>query len=284
MKYFRVELPEDRVHLYPIVCWHIGAKQSSEKFINHMIEKIKADPFARVIYMGDGGECVTKMSKGNIYEQTMSPGDQLRRFVEIADPIRDKILFGIRGNHGNRIDKETGVGWDELLCARMGVPYLGVSALGDLVLSHTKTAKKTCSLYVHHGTSGAISPGGKLNATFKPVAVADADIALTAHHHAAGCWSPAHFAYTDPRNSRIRYRTMRVFACGSAYDSRSGYAEEKQYPAILPEHIMVEVRSKDTPTGLGLDINYQSFCGHDDSFASEHLMKKWKQGGEDFEA
>lgn len=236
LKSFNVE--NETLHLYPLVCWHVGAKQSSRKFIDFVINRIKKDPLARWIYMGDAGECVTKSSKGNIYEQLMSPGDQLREAAELLAPIADRGLFGIRGNHGNRIDKDAGVGWDEMFCSRVGIPYLGVSALVSIRLKH-----KSLSLYAHHGSAGAISPAGKMSAGHRPETLVDADLVLTAHTHACGeAWPQLHKAHLDRHAKKVQWDTMKMFVCGSAYDSRSGYAEEKMYPAITPEHLCIKIK------------------------------------------
>lgn len=238
MKLKTFEYGKDRVNIYPLVCWHVGAKESSKKFIEFVIQKIKKDPLARWIYMGDAGECVTKTSKGNIYEQLLNPGDQLRVAAELLTEIKDKGLFGIRGNHGNRIDKDAGVGWDEMLCSRVGIPYLGVSALTSL-----RMKTRNLTIYTHHGSASAISPGGKMQAAHKPELLCESDLMITAHTHACGeAWPPHHTAYLDRHAKGIRWRTSKMFVAGSAYDSRGGYAEEKMYPCITPEHIIINVR------------------------------------------
>jgi len=238
MKHKQFDVGTDKLNIYPLVCWHIGAKQSSAKFIDFVVRKIKNDPLARWIYMGDAGECVTKSSKGNIYEQLISPGDQLREAAELLEPIKDKGLFGIRGNHGNRIDKDAGVGWDELFCSRIGIPYLGVSGLVSLGMK-----KRAFSLYAHHGSASAISAGGKMSAGHKPEMLVDADLILTAHTHACGeAWPQHHRAYLDRHAKQVRWKSSKLYVCGSAYDSRSGYAEEKMYPSLTPEHLQIKVR------------------------------------------
>ena len=50
-----LELEEPIIRLYPIACLHIGAAQSDYKFIQEHLARIKKDPAARWIYMGDGG-------------------------------------------------------------------------------------------------------------------------------------------------------------------------------------------------------------------------------------
>ena len=242
MRYFRVLIKGPRVNLYPLVCWHLGAKQSSRPFIDMIIKEIQNDPLAKWIYMGDFGDCVVKNSKGNIYEQLASPGDQLREAVDITESIRDKGLFGIRGNHGNRVDKEVGVGWDEMLCARMGIPYLGVAALVEFVLNPKGSCVKLFTVYVHHGSAGAVSPGGKMAAAVRPFDYVLSDVVLTSHTHAAIRTIPRVFAYAA--EGKIKYRQNRGWACGSGYDSRSGYAEEKMYSPMLPAHIRLRVEAK----------------------------------------
>lgn len=279
MRYIRFSINGPEVHLYPFVCWHIGAKQSSEAFIAEVIRQVKEDPLARWIYMGDGGECVTKASKGNIYEQLMSPGDQLRVVADLLKPIKEKGLYGIRGNHGNRIDKETGLGWDEVLCSRIGIPYLGVSAMASIDLSHS-TSRLPVSLYTHHGSASAVTPAGKMSAGHKAEKFILADVILTAHTHACGeAWPPKHFAYVDNRERAIKWFTSRLFVCGSAYDSRSGYAEEKMYDPLLPSHLEITLkavrRTRENARALSLDVSSRKIEGFGEEFTNKEELEKW---------
>lgn len=247
MEYRNFTIQGKEVHLYPLVCWHLGAKQSDAKFIGRVIETIKADPLARWIYMGDAGECNIKESKGDLYSQTMNPGDQLEAAIGLLEPIQEKGLFGISGNHGHRIYRATGVDWDKTLCERVGVPYCGTSCLFDLGFSlgskKDRRWRATVSVYVHHGVSGSTTVQGKVAAGKKPEVFVQSDVILTAHSHACGplpC--PRHYAYTSPANPGIKWGTTYSFLCGSGYDSRTGYAETKLYPPIMPEHLVVAVK------------------------------------------
>lgn len=191
--------------------------------------------------MGDAGECVTKTSKGNIYEQLLNPGDQLRKASELLSPIVEKGLFGIRGNHGNRIDRDSGIGWDEMLCERVGIPYAGVATMLDLGVG-----KSNLSVYVHHGSAGAITPAGKMSAGHRAENFIASDVILTAHTHACGeCWPTRYMATVDRRNKCVVWNQTHSFVCGSAYDSRSGYAEEKMYPPLVPEHLVIGISSQE---------------------------------------
>lgn len=284
MRYFRYEMDGPEIHLYPIVCWHIGAIQSSEKFIDEMLNRIKADPLARVIYMGDGGECVTRNSKGNIYKQLLSPGEQLRVLVDMLYPIREKILYGIKGNHGDRIDRESGLGWDENLAARVGFPYMGTSCLADVKLNRGSNTYLHFSLYTHHGAkSNAVTPQGKTAAAYRPVQFIQADLVLTAHTHACMEAPRKIFIRTSPRNRRIEFQESKILVCGSAYDSRIGYAEEAMYPPIIPEHLSVAASigrtfegGRELPTSINFDVDFYRFHPDDLSYTSETNRQLWK--------
>ena len=275
MKYFKLEIGPE-IHLYPISCWHIGSKQASLKFIDRVIARIKADPLARWIYLGDMGECVLRSSKGNIYEQLLNPGDQLRYAAKLLEPIKDKGLFGVRGNHGNRLDKETGLGWDEMFCAKVGIPYMGVACLMHLILSRTKTSRLAASVFCHHGVGNGITPGGKANAAHKFEHLIAADVILVAHVHSCGPVQPVlAVAEIDAAKEQVSWRLSRTYTTGSAYDSRSGYAEEKGYAPILPEHLWLRLRCRQTKGMNVLDVEYNAIEGFDTDLTSDDNKYKW---------
>lgn len=223
--------------LYPIVCWHIGAKQSDEAFIDDTIERIKADPNGVWLYLGDGGECVTKYSKGDVFAQTMPPRDQLQVLVDKLLPIRDKGLFLVKGNHDARTFKETGLDFTHALGLGLRLPYLGTSVFWNL-----KVNRSSYDIFTHHGLDSGVSVGGKITAAKKFEQFIHADAITSAHSHICCEIPPAHVAYLNnglADGSHIRWRTTREYICGCAYDSRSGYAEDKGYPPIIPAHLSI---------------------------------------------
>src|SRR3990167_1486718 len=240
-EYFRVsvnthdrEWVESLVRIYPLVCWHIGAKQSDGSFIKQTIKQISGDENALWVYMGDGGECVTKLSKGDLYSQVMTPQEQHDRLVELLGPISSKGLFGIRGNHGHRIYKETGLDFDKNLCHRLGIPYLGVAAFVNLVVN-----RSSYDLFFHHGIDSGVPLAIKIRKSEAFGSFIDADAIFTAHSHIAVDLPPLHLLTTDNVNKKVVTKLRHQYICGSAYDSRSGYAEDKGYPPLLPSRVVV---------------------------------------------
>lgn len=213
---------------------HVGAAQCDIEFIEQHIQRLKRDPNGRGIYLGDAGECVTKLSKGGLYEQLLSPQEQHDVIVEMLEPVKDKMLFGIRGNHGHRIYKETGLSFDKNLCHRLGIPYLGVSAFCNLVVN-----RSSYDLFLHHGSDSGTGLQSKVSKAENFGRFIDADALLTAHSHICVEVPPLALMSANNGTRSIQTKLRHQYICGCGYDSRSGYAEEKAYPPILPAYIVV---------------------------------------------
>ena len=230
------------VTIYPLVCLHIGAPQADLAFIRQHVARIAADPDGRYVYLGDGGECVTKASKGELYEQTASPDRQIDIVADLLEPIRGKGLFGISGNHDRRIAKLSGLDWTKALCAQLGIPYLGLAAMARFTLS-AYGRSLAWDTFWHHGADSSAVLGGKLNAAKKLEHLAEVDAVFSAHSHIALDAPPTYRLRLDPQGRRVSYREVRNFICGCAYDSTvPGYAMEKGYPPILPAWAGITLR------------------------------------------
>jgi len=244
MKYFRYQSLDSVANLYPLVCWHIGAAQSDTKFIERMIQRVADDPIGKWLYLGDGGECVTKQSKGDVYTQTLSPQEQHNRLVELLTPIKHKGLFGVKGNHGARIYKETGLSFDETLMARIGLPYLGTAAFWHLKLQVDTEHPAIFSIYTHHGVDSGVTIASKATKAQAFDRTYIADTILTAHSHIALDLPPRYYAMLQPRgDDPIKWLATHEYVAGCAYDSRTGYAEDKGYPPLLPAHIVITFKA-----------------------------------------
>lgn len=243
MKFYRLDAHK-QVTLYPIVCMHLGAPQADIAFIKEHVARIAADPTGRWISMGDSGECVTRASKGEIYDQTMSPDAQIDAVVNLLEPIRGKGLFGISGNHDRRISKLSGVDWTNALCARLGIPYLGLSAFMRVVLTRKQersNSAQAVDCFFHHGTDSSSNIGGKVNKARALGELVEADAVFSAHSHICG-EVPSTYRTCIVKDG-LQTRETRNYICGCAYDSRvPGYAEEKGYSPILPAWLSVTLR------------------------------------------
>ena len=223
------------MRLYPISCLHVGAPQCDMKFITQHLKRIKDDPIGYWVYMGDGGECVTKESKGSIYDQILSPNLQMECLVDLLAPLAKRGLLGVRGNHGHRIYKETGLSFDHTLCQRLNIPYMGAAAMANF-----KVGRSSYDIYFHHGVDSGIAMRAKISKAEHFNLFVDADAIFTAHSHVSIALQPAALLYADNDGCKTGTRLRYGYICGSGYDSRTGYAEDRGYPPLLPSMICVE--------------------------------------------
>jgi hypothetical protein len=222
------------VNIYPLPCFHIGAPQCDVLFIKEHLKRVADDPNGFWIYMGDGGECVTRLSKGHIFSQIYNPTEQQNILTDILSPIKHKGLFALRGNHGNRIYKETGLSFDMTLAYRLGLPYLDVEAYCNIVVN-----RSSYNIYCNHGIDSGASLKPKVTAAENFLGFVDADIYLTAHSHITAELPPASMQSFDNRGSRVHTKFRYQYVCGTGYDSRDSYATEHGYRPLLPGFVCI---------------------------------------------
>ncbi len=200
--------------------------------------------------MGDYADCITKddkrfdieglapwVEKGNIVES------QRIRTRQLFEPVKDKILCLITGNHEESIHLHHQYDFTKNLCRDLDVPYGGYSCFIDLKLHRAGTRNQ---LVVHswHGAGCAQTEGARLNRLISFVMSAEANIYLMGHLHACSSLPPERLTL---RNSQIVNSHMVATMTGSwltAYTQGqpASYAEMKGYkpsyigcPCILIE-------------------------------------------------
>jgi predicted MPP superfamily phosphohydrolase len=90
----KVELPKTlySVEVHPFADLHIGDKHCSIEGVKKRIEQVKEKENAYVILNGDIINNATKTSVSDSYAEELSPMEQISRFVELFEPVKDKIL------------------------------------------------------------------------------------------------------------------------------------------------------------------------------------------------
>ena len=105
-----IDLPKEQnvLHIYAIGDVHVGSAQFDEDAIKKKIQIIHDDPYAVVCLCGDLGDFGLKNSRTNIYQATLTPQEQVQYIRKLFDPIKDKIIALVPGNHEERITREVG--------------------------------------------------------------------------------------------------------------------------------------------------------------------------------
>ena len=207
MKAIRCDLPyAERIEIHPLADLHIGDSLCDFKLIQEKIEYIKNTPNAYCILDGDLMDTAICSSIGDTYGANLQPMEQLKQCVKIFEPIKDKILAVLPGNHENRAYKTDGLDMTELMCAQLGIPqkYSPTTALvfvrfGKQTQNHGRPQLYT--IYVTHGSGGGRREGGKVNRLADLAAIVDADIYVHAHTHLPLVFKEAYFRVSGANSS-----------------------------------------------------------------------------------
>lgn len=112
--------PRDWPHLnlYAIGDCHVGAETFDETALKKKIQIIRDDPYGVVTLCGDLGDFGLRASVTNPLRATMQPAQQVEKIYELFEPIADKIVSAVPGNHEQRLTKESGIDPLLTLCCR----------------------------------------------------------------------------------------------------------------------------------------------------------------------
>lgn len=223
MEIYEVTTDLGSINLYGFGDLHLGDRNCDMDGVYRTIEKIKNDPYAKVVMMGDLLNCATKASVGkSVYDELMSTEDQWALALKILTPIKDKIIGMLIGNHEFRLEKE-GFNPIKTLCIALGVPYLGYSAVLDVHVGNS-----TYTVYATHGHGGGArgSIVGKLN---KLAEVAIADIYMRGHSHQL-IYHKTIIRMVE--NGRLIDKERAVVDTGAFLRYDEGYAEMSSLPMV----------------------------------------------------
>lgn len=231
MKVIKKELSNELefVNIYPLADLHIGSKFFKRKILELHLNTIKNDPNGLLILNGDLVNNSIKTSIGDIYEETMNPEEQIDLLVELFEPLKDKIIGVIGGNHEVRTYKQTGISILKNFCYRLGLidVYSNVSNLTFLSFGKSRdrdNVKNTFTIYNSHGRGGGKMIGSKANRVHNLSSIVpNADLYIHSHTHAPITFKDSYVS-ADSRNKGFSIQD-RLFVNTNAYEGFGGYGE-----------------------------------------------------------
>lgn len=213
---------------------HIGARECDEKRLKADIDRIAADPNARVVLLGDIINNAVKSSVSNVYEERYSPSESCDIAAKMLEPIKDKILAAVGGNHENRSAKEVDLDPAYEIMCRLGISQLyrknGVFVriqIGEK--NGTGLKNPTYVLYATHGSGGGTTPGAAVNRQHKTTTIFEGiDAFVQGHVHKAINFYPERIKF-DPHNGKVTRKSI-VCAIAPSYLQYGGYALRASLP------------------------------------------------------
>lgn len=231
MKAIRCDLPfAEVIELHPMADLHLGDMQSDFKLIMERIEYIKNTENAYCILDGDLMDSAIASSIGDTYGANLQPMEQLKQCVRIFEPIKDKILAVLSGNHEHRIYKSDGLDITELFCSQLGIldRYSPTTALLFIRFGKGRANRpQLYTAYVTHGSGGGRREGGKVNRLADLAAIVDADIYIHAHTHLPLVFKEAFYRVSGSNSSAAL--VDKLFVNTSAALDYGGYGDKQGY-------------------------------------------------------
>jgi predicted phosphodiesterase len=202
--------------------------------IKERLEKIAAKDNAFIILNGDIINNATKTSVSDTYAEELSPMEQIERFVELFEPLREKILCVTSGNHENRTYLTQGVDITQICAKQLGVEdryskngavlFLRVGEMG--ASEHHRQVPY--SFYCNHGGGGGgRKEGAKAIRLADMASIIDVDVYVHGHVHLPMIMKQA-FYRTDFTNSSFQ-KVDKLFVNTSSSLDFGGYGEQYEF-------------------------------------------------------
>lgn len=242
MKAIRCDLPyAETIEIHPMADLHIGDSSSDYRLILERIEHIKNTPNAYCVLDGDLMDTAIASSIGDTYGANLQPMEQLKQCVKLFEPIKDKILAVLPGNHEGRVYKSDGLDITELMCSQLGIIEKYSSTTALLFIRFGKTSMhnrpQLYTAYVTHGSGGGRREGGKVNRLADLASIVDADIYIHAHTHLPLVFKESFYRVSGSNSSFSLVDKLFVNTAASlnygGYGDKQGYKPaSKQSPVI----------------------------------------------------
>lgn len=243
MKSIRCNLPyAETIQIDPMGDLHVGDLCCDFKSIMERIERIKKTPNLYCTLGGDLMDTAVASSVGDTYGANLQPMEQLKHCVRIFEPIKDKILCVLPGNHENRVYKSDGLDMTELMCAQLGIQdkYSPTTALLFVRFgknSNRHNRPQLYTIYVTHGSGGGRREGGKVNRLADLASIVDADIYIHHHTHLPLIFKEAFFRVSGSNSSVALVDKLFVNTAASldygGYGDKAGFKPASKRSPII---------------------------------------------------
>lgn len=223
------------ITIIPISDVHLGAAEHMQRNWELFCQSVLANPTTYITLGGDLINNATKSSVSNIFEETMRPSEQKKLMAKMLEPLRDRILCAVSGNHERRSlkDADDDPTYDIMCKLDIENLYRENMAFVKIQIGRQEAsgyANPTYMLVVTHGAGGGIYTGGAVNRNERfGHAIDGADCLIVGHVHKPFVTQPGKIKI-DPRNNKVSVVPFKVVS-SSAWLDYGGYAAQKM---LLP--------------------------------------------------
>lgn len=218
------------ITIYPISDVHLGSLEHNSEEWEKFVNKIKSEANSYIILAGDLLNNATRSSVSNVFDEVLRPNDQKIRMVEYLQPIKNKILCAVSGNHERRSGKDADNDPMYDIMCKLDLEHLYRKNMAFMKIVLDKNGKATYTFTVTHGAGGGINTGSSVNRNERFATVIDnLDCLVVGHTHKGAVTKPAKIVI-DSRANLVTVKPFTVITSQS-WLSYGGYAMQKM---LLP--------------------------------------------------
>lgn len=235
------DFPND-IKIYPIADVHLGAMEHAETEWQNFLNKVNEEN-AYVILDGDLlNNSVRGCRFANPFDEAIRPRDAKRRMVQYLEPIRDRILCVVSGNHERRTFRDDDQDLTYDICSKLDIEdlYRENIAYMRIGIGYRKDRKRSSQpvrnayiFAVTHGAGGGIYTGASVNRNERFGNIIDGlDCLVVGHSHKGFVTKPSKIV-VDPRSKTVKMTHYTVVSCVS-WLNYGGYAARQM---LLPSQV-----------------------------------------------
>ena len=211
---------DDGIKIYPVADIHLGAMEHAEKEWQDFLKRVK-DEDAYLILDGDLLNNAVRSAKfANPFDEKYRPREAKRIMVKHLEPVRDKILCVVTGNHERRTYRDDDQDLTYDICSKLDIEHLYRENIaymrircGARTINNSKRINATYAFAVTHGAGGGIYTGAAVNRDERFGNLIDGlDCLITAHVHKGFVSKPGKIVI-DARNGYVRMENYTVVSC-----------------------------------------------------------------------
>lgn len=229
------------ITVIPVSDVHLGADEQMEREWMEFLEMVKNTPNTYITLGGDLLNNGLKNSLTNVYRERYMPNEAKRMMAKMLEPVRDRILCAVSGNHERRTSKEVDCDLTYDIMSKLDLEHLYRENIAFVKIqmgvterdNGTKTdsvKRPTYRLVVTHGAGGGVLTGGSVNRNERFGYVIDGmDALIVGHTHKPFTSQPGKIVF-DAQNNKVSIKPFKVIT-STSWLQWGGYAAQKM---LLP--------------------------------------------------
>jgi len=249
---------EEPLVIVPFSDIHFGATEVNKTRFHNLIEWIKNKPNCFAIGLGDYCDCIVMNDKRfdikSIDPYFMKDLDnlpiaQLNYLKQSLEPIKDKVLCLLPGNHEDKFRLQHSL---DVLSEMNREGYTIGDYMTFLRVKFNREQFHTTPIifWLHHGWFGSRKPGAKVNQLVDVASTYEADVYLAAHSHDLFNISIDRISIGASSSQVIKHK--KIFGNTGTFletitNSGSSYAEKKAYPVSKIGTLRFDIYPKHKP-------------------------------------